>query len=263
VGLDEPLKAALSRTPHPELRFIDRESKRTLGALKIRHVEDWNAAGTELALFEIAGGRHYCAGLLRRSWDSFRYWYGARHTPPEKQLMPPKAVEQLMVFSLCPRPVFLVSVDDGQKSNLFPMDLVGTLPGERFTLALRNTSASVETIKSARKVAFADVPADACQIAYQLGAHHKSGKVDWAGLPFKIQRSHSFALPVPAIALSVREIEILDFKRVGSHTLFVGRIVSRQPLASGPQLFHTSGIHQRLRRREGRPFIESMTPARR
>jgi len=260
LGLNPQLKAALEVTDRPKLCFFDRELGRPVGMLHLARSQDWNTAGAQIRLFEAGGGRHYCASYLRRAWDTWRYEHAARNIPPEKQLMSPAAVEQLMVFSLCPRPVFLVSVDDGTHSNIFPMDLVGPLVPERFTLALRNTSMSVDTIKNARKVALADVPGDACEIAYKLGAHHKKRQIDWESLPFKTQRSRLFSLPVPQIARRVREVEILDFQTVGSHTLFVGRICSEEPLSAGPQLFHTSGIYQKMRTRYGRPFHEAYTP---
>jgi hypothetical protein len=147
------------------------------------------------------------------------------------------------------------------------MDLVGPLPPGRFTLALRNTSPSVETIKRARKVAMAELPGTACRIAYQLGAHHKRDQVDWNALPFKTRRSQHFGLLVPDIAVGVREVEILDFRTVGSHTLFVGRIcsgtlapeaASNRDHSSTPRLFHTCGANQRLRTRYKRPFDEAL-----
>jgi flavin reductase (DIM6/NTAB) family NADH-FMN oxidoreductase RutF len=260
IGLNPQLQSALQAGPGPELHFVDRELGRIIGVLRLRHLRDWNTAAAQLALFEVAGGAHRCAHWLRRGWDSWRYERAVRNIPPEKVLMAPTAVEQMMVFYLRPRPVFLVSVDDGRHSNIFPMDLVGPLQPAAFTLALRNTSPSVETIKRARRVAMADVPGTACRIAYQLGAHHKQSQVDWDSLPFKTFPSREFALRVPAIALRVREVEILDFQTVGSHTLFLGRIVSEQPLGQGAQLFHTSAIHQQLRMRYKRPFQEALTP---
>ena len=174
--------------------------------------------------------------------------------------MVPSAVEQMLVFYLQPRPVCLVSVDDGQRSNLFPMDLIGPMPQERFTLALRNTSPSVETIKRSRQVAVADLPGTACALAYQLGAHHKHVQVDWESLPFATQRSREFGLRVPVMAPRIREIEILAFRTVGSHTLFVGRVCSDVVnSADGARLCHTSGAHQRLRIRSHRPFQEALT----
>jgi flavin reductase (DIM6/NTAB) family NADH-FMN oxidoreductase RutF len=165
-----------------------------------------------------------------------------------------------MVFNLCPRQVFFVTVNDGRHSNLFPMDLVGPMIPEHFTLALRNTSPSVGTIKNARRLVIADVPGDACQIAHQLGAHHREQNIDFASLPFEVRPSQRFSLPVPAIAGRAREIEIGDFQSIGSHTLFVGRVCTEQVFGSGATgLFHTSAIHQCFRARAGRAFEEALS----
>jgi flavin reductase (DIM6/NTAB) family NADH-FMN oxidoreductase RutF len=134
------------------------------------------------------------------------------------------------------------------------MDLVGPVVPGRFTLALRNTSPSVETIKNTRKVALSGIPAGDHQIAYQLGAHHSKIEIDPDDLPFKLSRSKEFSLPIPVTALRVRELEILDFQPIGSHTLFIGRVVSDEAMRNGPQMFHTCGIHQQLRLRHKRAF---------
>ena len=168
--------------------------------------------------------------------------------------MPAEAVQQQMIFYICPRPVVLVSVDDDSHSNLFPMDLIGPVSSDRFTLALRSTSPSIATMKSARRVVLSDVPARDYATAYKLGIHHKKKMVDWDHLPFEIQRSSNFSLPYPSIALRVREIEILDFDTVGSHTLFVTRIESEHSAEDDAQFFHTSGIYQHFRSCNGRPF---------
>ncbi len=257
VGLSEELAGALARSAHPELQFFDRELRRLTGTLRLSSLREWRTGGARLALCEVASGRHYCAPALRRVWDSWSYRRAARRTPPERLLMAPQAVEQMLIFYLRPRPVFFVSVDDGGHSNLFPMDLVGPLQPGYLTLALRNTSPSVETMKSTRRIAMGDVPGSHCQIAYQLGAHHKQQQIDWAALPFQVVRTPQFALRLPELALRMREVELLDFQIVGSHTLFVGRICSEQALRAGPQLCHTCGVHQRLRRELGKPFREA------
>jgi len=258
------LHAHLNTTVEREigLRFVDRTTDRTLGTLQLTYLREWRTAGARLGLFEVTGGRHRCAGWPRRAWDTWMYERAARRIPPERQMMPSQAVEQLMVFNLSPRPVFFVAVDDGRNSNLFPMDLVGPMAPEHFTLALRNTSPSVATIKNARRLVIADVPGDAAPIAHRLGAHHREQNINFESLPFEVRRSQRFSLPVPAIAARAREIEIFDFQTVGSHTLFVGRICTEQVLGSGACLFHTSGIHQRFRAKGGRAFDEaSLTTA--
>jgi flavin reductase (DIM6/NTAB) family NADH-FMN oxidoreductase RutF len=177
------------------------------------------------------------------------------NTDPNNFQMPPSAVQQQMIFYICPRPVVLVSVDDGTHDNLFPMDLIGPVSADRFTLALRSTSPSIATLKSARRVAMSDVPAAEYKTAYKLGVHHKNVKVDWKQLPFPVLRTRDFSLPYPAIALKVRELSILDFRTIGSHTFFVAETASQRLIAPGMQFFHTSGIYQHFRSRRGHPLL--------
>jgi flavin reductase (DIM6/NTAB) family NADH-FMN oxidoreductase RutF len=255
IGLDAQMRSAVESTSEPELQFLDRGRQRLIGVLRLQHVRFWNTAGILLGLFEVRCGTHRCARWPRRVWDSWLYRRAAaKNTRPDSLALDPSAVEQTLIFYICPRPVFLVSVDDGRHSNIFPMDLVGPIAPDRFTLALRNSSPSVETIKNGRKVALSGIAAADVQIAYQLGAHHKKEEIDCDSLPFKVSRSLEFSLPVPATALRIRELEILDFQSIGSHTLFVGRVVSDERAGDRPQLFHTCGVHQRLRTRLKVPF---------
>lgn len=256
VGLDEQLIAAIADSPQPRLHFVDLASRLTVGMLQLQHIRDWNPSGASVALFEVQQGTHRCVGWPYRSWNR---WLQDRRTlrrknDPSNFFMAPEAVQQQMIFYICPRPVVLVSVDDGSHSNLFPMDLIGPVSPDCFTLALRSTSPSIATMKSARRVALSDVAARDYTTAYKLGIHHKNVKVEWDRLPFTIQRSRDFSLPYPSIALRVREMQILDFDTIGSHTFFLTRKVSEQPAEDAAQFFHTSGIYQHFRSCNGRPF---------
>jgi flavin reductase (DIM6/NTAB) family NADH-FMN oxidoreductase RutF len=255
IAVTEQTRSVLADSSDPRLQFIDLESGRTVGLLHLNHLRDWDTAGSTLGVFEVRDGTQRCLRWPYRSWNR---WLQNRamqkNTNPDNFSMPPEAVQQLMIFYICPRPVVLVSVDDGSHSNLFPMDLIGPVSADRFTLALRSTSQSVPTMKSARRVVLADIPASARSSAYKLGIHHKNVAVDWDQLPFGIHRSPNFAIPYPEIALRVREVEILDFDTIGSHTFFVTRIASELVVAEAPRFFHTSGIYQHYRTRNGYPF---------
>jgi hypothetical protein len=255
VGLDAQLMSATEVRSQVKLRFVDLESLRTVGMLDLQHVRNWKTSGVAIGLFEVRGGTHRCLRWPYRSWN--RWLQNRRmgnNADPNNFFMPPDTVQQQMIFYICPRPVVLVSVDDESHSNLFPMDLIGPISSDRFTLALRSTSPSVPTMKSVRRLALSDVPAREYTTAYKLGAHHKSALVEWDGLPFEIRRSSNFSLRYPSIALRVREVEILDYDIVGSHTFFVSRIASEVSAGNDAQFFHTSGIYQHFRNRNGRPF---------
>jgi flavin reductase (DIM6/NTAB) family NADH-FMN oxidoreductase RutF len=256
VGLDAQLISALADRSQPQLHFVDLESRLTVGALQLQHIRNWHTSGAAIGLFEVQRGTHRCVAWPYRPWNRWlqnRRLLRRQHDPTNF-FMPPEAVQQQMIFYICPRPVVLVSVDDGSHSNLFPMDLVGPVSPDRFTLALRSTSPSIPTLKATRRVALSDVPARDYATAYKLGIHHKNVKVDWDRLPFEIHRSKEFSLPYPSIALRVREMQILDFETVGSHTFFVTRKISECSAREATQFFHTSGIYQHFRGCNGRPF---------
>jgi flavin reductase (DIM6/NTAB) family NADH-FMN oxidoreductase RutF len=255
VGMDEAGGAALGDCSRPLLRFVDVDSARTVGALELIRVRDCLTQAARIALFEVRGAAQHCLPWPYRPWN--RYLQNRailRHRPADNFWMPPEAVQQLMIFYICPRQVVLVSVEDGEHRNLFPMDLIGAVAADRFTLALRNTSRSVPAMKRARRVALSDVAATDCGLAYRLGAHHRDPLTDWQSLPCATERSRAFALPFPQTALRVRELEIIDFETIGSHTFFITRIAADQPLAEADRLHHTSGLYQHFRMRHGRPF---------
>lgn len=255
VGLDEAARAALGDYSTPVLRFLDIESRRTVGALELLRVRHCMTQAARIALFEVRGAAQRCVQWPYRSWNRYLQNRAIRqHRRPDNFWMPPEAVQELMIFYTFPRQVVLVSVQDGQHRNLFPMDLIGPVAPDRFTLALRNTSQSVPAMKNARRVALSDVAAADCALAYRLGAHHRDALADWQSLPCATARSRAFSLPFPQSALRVRELEILDFETIGSHTFFVTRIVAEQPLAEADQLHHTSGLYQHFRTRHGHPF---------
>ena len=255
IGLVQQLCPAIECASDLRLQFVDCGTRRTLGILELERRGDWATAGATVALFGVSVGAHRCLAWPYRPWNRWLQNRAARRNlDPGNFALSPEATQQIMIFYICPRPVVLVSVDDGRHSNIFPMDLIGPIAPDRFTLALRSTSVSVETMKSVRRVALSDVAAGDRRIAYRLGAHHKNAQIDWSGLPFKIARSPHFSLPVPESALRIRELEILDVDVVGSHTLFLSRVESDHSIGDGAQLFHTSGIHQHFRTRHGRAF---------
>jgi flavin reductase (DIM6/NTAB) family NADH-FMN oxidoreductase RutF len=237
------------------LDFVDRLTGAILGSLELGTARPVEAPGVVLNLFEVTGGEDQCLGWIRRTIDTrLRQLRGRRTSDPYNFTLAPDALQRLLVFYICPRPVVLVSVDDGQHSNIFPMDLIGPVGSHLFTLALRTTSQSVATMSSARRMAISSLPGSQRETAYRLGAHHGQTKVDWSALPFGVVRSARFGLPVPHIAPRIRELEAVHVETIGSHTFFVTRVVSDTGPTDGPLLHHTGGWHQHLRTTRGHAF---------
>jgi len=255
IGLDEEARAALGAYSAPVLRFLDLESQREVGMLQLIRTRESSTRAAPISLFEVGAAVQHCLGWPRRPWNRYLQNRAIReHRQPGNFGLTPKAVQQLMIFYICPRQVVLVSVEAGEHRNLFPMDLIGPVAPDRFTLALRNTSPSVPAMKLARRVALSDIAATDCGLAYRLGVHHRDPLPDWQSLPCPLAHSRQISLPFPQSALRVRELEILEYETIGSHTFFIGRVAAEQPLAEAAQLHQTSGFYQHFRMLRGRPF---------
>lgn len=248
VGIGDVARGSL-RDGRADLRFFDRASGTELGHMRLKEDGAIHMAGVRVDCFRVERSSHRCLPAPLRAWQSWlqRRARGA-NTPFQ---MNHAALQQLSVFYICPRPVVLVSVEDGESSNLFPMDLVGPVAGALFVLALRNSSASVRALGNTRRAALADVAIEERALAYALGKNHREAAIDWSALPCSLVRSRRFGLRVPAQALRVRECEVLAVEQRGSHSVFVCRLSSDELRGDAPRLFHTSGIHSDWRRQRG------------
>jgi flavin reductase (DIM6/NTAB) family NADH-FMN oxidoreductase RutF len=257
----KPLMIATSidAGPSPELEYRNSATGRLLGILRLTRAPPIAATQAPLALYHVVAGEHHCLGWPRRSWNT---WLQNRamlkSRSPHNQGMEPVAAQQLMIVYLCPRPVVLVSVETLGHRNIFPMDLIGPLQRNGFfSLALRSTNVSVPIMREVRRVALSGVPATMKTTVYKLAEHHKRPLDDWNELSFPVKPSREFGIPVVAEALRIQELAIVHYKEIGSHTFFLGHVVSDENPAEGMQLHHTAGFHQAWRRRFGAPFTEA------
>jgi flavin reductase (DIM6/NTAB) family NADH-FMN oxidoreductase RutF len=252
------IATSLDGGPRPVLKYRDSATGKLLGFLQLTQTASVSAGETSLTLYHVATGEHRCIGWPLRSWNA---WLQNRlmlkNRSPQHFAPEPAAVQQLMIAYLCPRPVILVSVDTPGHRNIFPMDLIGPLEQSGlFSLALRSTSVSVPVMREVRRIALSSIPATMKAAVYQLAGHHKQPLSGWNALSFPVRPSREFGIPAVAAALRIQELDIVHSQEVGSHMLFLGRIVSDEKLAEGTQLHHTAGFHQAYRRRRNMPFAE-------
>jgi flavin reductase (DIM6/NTAB) family NADH-FMN oxidoreductase RutF len=248
IGVDAGAAPA-SRAGRAELSFRDRATGAELGLLQLVEDGGMRAADSAMSCFRVRKSIDHCLPAPMRLWQS---WLQLRHRDTGSPFrMTQAALRHLAVFYICPRPVALISVEDGEHSNLFPMDLIGPLDGGLFVLALRGSSASVPAMVNTRRVALADMPMTGRSLAYALGKHHRGTAMDWNALPCAVERSPRFGLRVPTCAARVRDCEIIAHELRGSHMVFLCRVISDEARSQVPRLFHTSGIHHAWRRQRG------------
>jgi len=244
--------------PYPVIEYSDGATGKLLGVLRLAHMDSVDADGASLPIYRVSASEHRCLDWPRRPWNTWLQNRLMRKTPSSHHaLMEPDAVQQLMVAYLCPRPVVLVSVGAPDHQNIFPMDLIGPLERSGFfSLALRSTNVSAPVMCEVRRVALSGVPARMKAVVYKLSEHHKHSLEDWQALPFPVRPSRQFGIPAVAEALRIQELSIVHSQEVGSHTLFLCRIVSDEHLVKGAQLHHTPGFYQAYLRRRDTPLAE-------
>jgi len=254
VGMADKFDPAVNQRNRVSLEFRERSGeKQLLGKIGLRWREAIPIGGEQLHLFETNSCGNYCLPRVqlwaRYAHLGYRSWRAQRQYGPSNIPIALRELCRVFVFYICPRPVVLVSVRDGNLANIFPMDLLGPIGPRHFSLALHSTSAAVPLMERSRRIALSSVPVEQVSVAYELGQNHKQPCVDWARVPFLTAPSAAFGLPVPRFSLRVREMEIEAVRNLGSHKLFLARTVEDQRWAEGLQLCFVHGIYQARRER--------------
>ena len=259
VGLERIPDAATIERAHLFMSFSDHSGdNRWLGEIQLSYTETMRIGDRVLCLFRASRSTNRC---LPRSVVWRRYLDFARQqrrvakgpTPPETRMII-RELFALSTFYICPRPVVLVSVVDGNAGNIFPMDLIGPIGGQHFTLALHGTSTAVSPMERSRRVALSGVPVEQISIAYALGQNHKKTDFCWNQISFDLTTSPAFGLPIPEFALSVKEMEIEEVRAMGSHKLFICRTEVSHFRSHGLQLSFVQGFYH-ARRQQTQPLV--------
>jgi hypothetical protein len=95
-------------------------------------------------------------------------------------------------------------------------------------------------------------PAEHFALIYTLGAHHRTPSVDLSTLPFSVQRSPLYGLPVLTQGLT-RELAVTAVHRVGSYDLFVCRVDAESGTTTRA-LALVSAMYAEWLTRQGRPI---------
>jgi len=259
IGLERIPEAATIERAHLFMNFSDHSGdNRWLGEIQLSYTETIRIGDRVLCLFRGSRSTNRC---LPRSVVWRRYLDFARQqrrvakgpTPPETRMII-RELFALSTFYICPRPVVLVSVVDGNAGNIFPMDLIGPIGGQHFTLALHATSTAVSLMERSRRVALSGVPVEQISIAYALGQNHKKTDFCWNQISFDLTTSPAFGLPIPEFALSVKEMEIEEVRAMGSHKLFICRTEVNHLRSHGLQLSFVQGFYH-ARRQQTQPLV--------
>jgi len=231
------------------LKFCERNGqKRVLGEIGLKPITIISEDGLNLILFEARRSANYCLPKTQLGahylFHSYSQWRKADTSGMKMSFLERRAA---MVMFIRPHPVSLVSLSDEIGGNIFPMNIMGDLGNAYFAFALKGSRRAAHLVERARRIALSSVPISEAPLAYQLAVNHTKERIEWHELPFATKVSTVFSIPVPVFAQRVREMEVTKVHNLGSHVLFLARIVHDETLTNGLGLSVIHGFYQAWR----------------
>jgi len=213
---------------------------------------------SEIVLFNVLGSTNYCLPRLRL-WahylpSAYSNW---RRFKSFDVKMLSREIRASQVAFIRPHPLMLGSVNCESGGNIFPMNLLGDLGNDYFAFALKNSRRPAHLVERLGSIAVSNVPLSLCSVAFQLATNHTKDSIEWNQLPFPLTLSRKHLIPVPASAPRVREMEVDQVHKIGSHTFFIARIVSDESRWDDPQVHIVHGFYQHWRLRGDKAKLRS------
>jgi flavin reductase (DIM6/NTAB) family NADH-FMN oxidoreductase RutF len=196
------------------------------------------ATGRALYLFKAVSCTDFCLSSARLRahslFQAFDNWRSRKATGQHVSFLETRCKT---VTFFCPRPVVLVSVRDGERGNIFPMNLFGTLGGNYLSFALNSTRQAAPLANRLRQLALSSIPYSQIAVARDLRKNHRQQSIAWEQLSFPVKKSKTLDIPVPEFALRVRELKVEASQNLGSHTFFLARIEEEEVFSEAAE-FH-------------------------
>jgi len=249
IAFDEGQKPSAKDLRRLTLKFCERGGqRRVLGEIGLKLATIILDVGLILILFEARSSTNYCLPKIRL-WVHYLFHLYSRRRKVDTSGMKMSFLERraAMVMFIRPHPVSLVSLADEAGGNIFPMNLMGDLGNGYFAFALKDSRRAAHLVERTGCIALSSVPLSQASLAYQLAINHTKESIEWGQLPFATKESTTFNIPVPVFAQRVREMEVRKVRSIGSHILFLARIVRDETFSENLGLCVIHGFYQAWR----------------
>jgi len=219
----------------------------TVAVLKLNYFNKIAEPDGTLLLLKLARASIHHINFIRTRLIFYRYY-----KKPEQDFYKLKSFSAAYSY---PRKVRLISFMEGDWYNIFPMDLVGDIPGsKRYVFGLRHTNVTLARIIETKKMVVSEIPYEYKEIIYSLGKHHHE-PLSGTRLPFNLVQSSIYNFPIPEWAISYKEISIVNTMNLGSHMLLWGMEINEKVLNEPSyNLFHIHFLHYLHLQKKGQPY---------
>ncbi|MGB3074553.1 MAG: hypothetical protein WBB36_04500 [Chitinophagales bacterium] len=234
------INAAAIKFLNPENGILHIATNETLlGKLHLQSAGLEKFNGNTLCIFEAKLSYHPLS-FFAALWNSILLSLkNSTNKKSQNFVVPPKDLLKLFVFSLKPRPVFLVSVQHQNGFDVFPVDIAGCISDTHRIFSIRTTSAAIPHILATKKICSSSVPYEQRHAVYQLGRHHAGGIIPQEAATMEFIPSTQWKIPVPAFAIQTNELLLEHTFQKGVHSQFIFRVANSYQLNTGLELGYT------------------------
>ncbi|PWT71819.1 MAG: hypothetical protein C5B59_17135 [Bacteroidetes bacterium] len=210
----------------------DSREQKTLARIRLDYFDRIEESNGTLFLFELKTSRIFHLGRFKTYLMYYKYY--------RKPGLSFNRLKSFVSSYSYPRKVRVISFKKDEYYNIFPMDLVGMIPGTtRCVFGLRHTNVTLSKIIETGKLVASEFSFDHKEVIYQLGRHHGSSPPPIESLPFKVRSTDHFQFYVPEWVDTYREINIYRTMNLGSHMLLWGEWENERQLKEcGKNLYH-------------------------
>ena len=262
IGFAEQAPLTLNPNQESVLRFCERAGKRKcLAEITLVHQAILPTYGPALHLYKAIACTHACLSPVRLWIQTLLAARARKRSQSQSLRVSPLDNRCNEVLFFCPRPVVLVSAQQGVTGNIFPMNLMGPVGGAYFVFALNTLKQPASLISLHATLALSTVPFEQAEQVRQLGRNHHQQSIDWQTLSFATQPSATLGLPVPDFAVTVRELHVEQKHSLGSHTFFITRILHTHVYANAPIFHRIHGLYAAYRNNNPLPEDYATQPA--
>ncbi|OCX50228.1 hypothetical protein BEL04_23240 [Mucilaginibacter sp. PPCGB 2223] len=225
-----PDQAPALHTQQVNIQF--RQEKKCNAEMRVTRIEELPAGNGRLLLYRLESVKNHQLTALHRL-ALFGYFLRSKTNTYQSR----RVISSLYSY---PRQIIMVSYQDNDYYNIFPMDIQGYIPEAGLQLlGLRTTNITLDKILAAKKVVICDTDKIDLETVYRLGKHGSKSPTKKQDMPFDISDSEIFGFPVPATAASYKELEIIGHRKMGYHMLLLGKVANQKVITpDAASLYH-------------------------
>ncbi len=231
----------LSSSSEVYLKFCQNEfsSQSVVASLLVKRIRVETFQQSKVVFYEGVSGQHRFIKFHQQKINSL--FLALTKKPASNVSLDGNLYDQVRIAYAVPRIIALITVSDGTNMNLFPTDLHGPIGTEFYASSLRIGGEALKQVEQVKNIVMSEIDSTSHRSAYALGKNHMKKMQPENNFALSNIRSHHFAIPIPSVAGSYRELEVVKSYDVGIHRILIYKILHKQIIQKINTLAH---VHQ-------------------